>query len=275
MHALFYKKQPLDSCLAKYAWIMENEAREKQPTPDLLIPDGCPELIFVLEGGYRKRRIHEKEGVAIRHSCVVGLQTATLLVERIGKVRIAGVKFNPLGFYRLFGEKAVGAVDQNIPIDNFGEDWLCELHRQLATCPDNRSVLERLNESPWERPPGEGWPRGLAITRNCIRSIIGENGNISLRELSNHYGKSGRQLQRYFKKYVGISPKQFISLIRFKALYKEVVIGEEELHRFFDFGYYDQTHFIKDFKAQLGITPSKMGAESFRKKNEIARKSSR
>lgn len=72
-----------------------------------------------------------------------------------------------------------------------------------------------------------------------------------------HTGISRRQLQRLFKFYIGDSPKTFSQVVRFQ----QILSAKRSLERlkkekiFFDAGYYDQAHFIKEFKTFYGTTP--------------------
>lgn len=71
-------------------------------------------------------------------------------------------------------------------------------------------------------------------------------------------GISSRHLRRLFDFYVGCTPKAFSQVIRFqKVLNTDLSLESLRLHKpFFDAGYYDQTHFIKEFKLFYGLTPS-------------------
>jgi AraC-like DNA-binding protein len=70
-------------------------------------------------------------------------------------------------------------------------------------------------------------------------------------------GLSSRQLRRVFQFYIGDSPKAFTKVVRFQKLLHLNKIHSNSQNLFFDGGYYDQSHYIKDFKNLYGITPSK------------------
>ncbi|MEM7380573.1 MAG: helix-turn-helix domain-containing protein [Bacteroidota bacterium] len=259
-----------------YFWYMESEEGELQQTPDLLIPDGYPEIIFVLKGSYSKRTISDSSRVEIvKASSVIGLQQRSLLVKRNGAVRLIGIKFKPLGFYRCFGKKAVQTAGKTEGLKALEASWLLNLERQLKASDSLPQILELLNQSISSHTNVESSLPNEAILEKCIEAIIGANGNISLVNLEEKAGKGKRQIQRYFKEYIGMSPKKFSSLIRFKSVYKQNVLSDAALGHFFDHGYFDQSHFIKDFRANLGITPSDSISQEFRAQNDIAKKSVR
>ena len=91
---------------------------------------------------------------------------------------------------------------------------------------------------------------------NAVVALLRRGGNISIaRDIDT--GLSPRQLRRHFQYYIGESPKAFSKIIRFQKflLAKPSVQSLKENRLYFDQGYYDQAHFIKDFKHLYGMTP--------------------
>ena len=96
---------------------------------------------------------------------------------------------------------------------------------------------------------------------NCFSAALGlvrgTNLVYSVDELCKAVCISERQLQRIFKSNLGVSPKSYIQIIRFRkicqALQNRPDVSYHDLA--FDFGYADQAHFIRDFKAFSGKTP--------------------
>jgi AraC-like DNA-binding protein len=72
-------------------------------------------------------------------------------------------------------------------------------------------------------------------------------------------GISQRQLRRLFEFYIGDTPKTFAKVVRFQNILrsKPSLQSLRQNKLFFDVGYYDQAHFIKEFKNFYGVTPSK------------------
>lgn len=259
-----------------YYWSMENEGNEEQEHPDLLIPDGYPEIIFILEGSYYKRPLANDSQIAIVNtSSVIGIQNKSLLVKRIDKVKLFGIKFKPMGFYRFFGQKAIQTVDNTMALNAFDMLFLLELEQTLKNKGSSDIEVELVENTLLAHVSEAKYSVKEDIVKECINEILRTEGNIALDELSKKAIKSKRQIQRYFKECIGISPKKFSNLIRFKAIYKKNVLSDISLGHFFDYGYFDQSHFIKDFRTNLGITPSNTSSQKFKVQNEIAKKSVR
>jgi AraC-like DNA-binding protein len=81
--------------------------------------------------------------------------------------------------------------------------------------------------------------------------------NFDIQRLSANYGLSERYIQKLFENVVGLAPRAFFNTQRFNRSLE--LIRSSELHLTsiaYDCGYYDQAHFIKEFRKFTGITPS-------------------
>ena len=272
MEPLFYQsvrfeKRARDAF--KSCWIMKSSPEDRQEVPDLLIPDGCPELIWVFKGAYRKVSLADPARAReIDSSCLVGIQNDTQLVTRLGAVHLVGLKLKPAGFARLFPSWPAAAAGQNVPLQQLGMPWLDTLTEELRKCTDAEEVRSTLGHHLAGMPPAD---EKLQTVARSIEALIAAKGDLSVRELAEGQHRSVRQLQRYFKQYVGIPPKQFAGIIRFKALYKDSVARQVLPRDYYQYGYFDQNHFIKDFKAHLGVTPREARGRRFQQQNKIAR----
>ncbi|MFV0394568.1 MAG: helix-turn-helix domain-containing protein [Coprobacillaceae bacterium] len=81
-------------------------------------------------------------------------------------------------------------------------------------------------------------------------------GNVTVKELSNTTYYSERQLNRIFRKYVGLNAKSFLRLIRVNTTFHLLKKQHNSLTFVSDAtGFHDLPHFIHDFKLVCGITP--------------------
>lgn len=89
-----------------------------------------------------------------------------------------------------------------------------------------------------------------------IDQIIAQNGNIRMKELSHDFFYSEKQIRRLFQTYVGTSPKTFCRITRMNHAVN--MIKNNQLYltdTAISCGYFDQPHFIHDFKLICGVTP--------------------
>lgn len=93
---------------------------------------------------------------------------------------------------------------------------------------------------------------------NAIEIILKNVGMLEVEKELNT-GISPRQLRRIFEFYIGDTAKTFSQIVRFQNFLK-VNPADQNLRQnklFFDLGYYDHSHFIKQFKNFYGVTPRK------------------
>ncbi len=96
---------------------------------------------------------------------------------------------------------------------------------------------------------------------NALNLIFQKNGFLDT-EKELDIGLSPRQLRRLFNFYIGTTTKTFSNVVRFQHILnaKPSIQSLKENKLYFDVGFFDQAHFIKNFKTFYGVTPS----EAFR-----------
>lgn len=98
---------------------------------------------------------------------------------------------------------------------------------------------------------------------NPLQSIINEinltNGQTSIYELSRKSCTTVRQLERNFKKYIGLSPKEYSNIIRFQNALSIIQTSDKNRSLSdiaFECGYYDHSHLTNEIKRNTGLSPS-------------------
>ena len=89
----------------------------------------------------------------------------------------------------------------------------------------------------------------------AVELIKKHSGNLKITVLAQQLKISQCQLEKSFRRTVGASPKKFASIVRFRKVLS-VAYKEGNLTRLgLEAGFFDQAHFIKDFKSFTGLTP--------------------
>lgn len=90
-----------------------------------------------------------------------------------------------------------------------------------------------------------------------VSTIMQNPNTISLAELYGKVGYSQKHCIKIFKEHVGVTPKSFLRIVRFQKAILEIEKGGEIdwLNIAYESGYYDQSHFINDFRDFSGFTP--------------------
>jgi transcriptional regulator GlxA family with amidase domain len=95
------------------------------------------------------------------------------------------------------------------------------------------------------------------IIKSTVETILTAHGQLSVDDLSKQTNTNRRQLARKFSSAIGLSPKQLSKTIRLQAALKMLMTGKVTslTDLAYEGEYYDQAHFIKDFKEFTGLTP--------------------
>ena len=92
----------------------------------------------------------------------------------------------------------------------------------------------------------------------ALNYIINTKGKTNIKEVREQLYITERTFERRFGKEVGVTPKQFVSIIQFSASINKLT--EDDFYKLTDIGlesgYADQSHFIRTFKRYTGMTPS-------------------
>ena len=96
-----------------------------------------------------------------------------------------------------------------------------------------------------------------SIVKTTINTLLLTKGSASIHAILKEDISKRRQLERKFVKQIGLSPKQLGKVIRLQTALKMLLNeeGENLTHVAYKSEYYDQAHFIKDFKEFTGVSP--------------------
>lgn len=168
-----------------------------------------------------------------------------------------GVRFLPTTFPQLFRVNAAELSDRFEPLVNVVPDlsgFIAGRFHAGTTTDELRSLLDGYFTGLVERTPFDDDGR----LYRAIEVILKKSGVVNV-EKDLDTGISPRQLRRLFEYYIGDTAKTFAKVVRFQNVLRAKPSSQSLRHNelFWGEGYYDQSHFIKEFKAFYGVTPSK------------------
>ena len=269
-----YRTIPPDSRLAKYIecfWTLESQEKVSMASPERILPDGCVELIFNLADPFRR---HHFDGeVEVQPSSIIaGQMQHYAMIEPAGRVQLFGVRFHPGGAYPFLQFPLSELTNKIVAVDDI---WP-RIGRELAErVHSGRSLYERIKTMEEEfRERLSSHNGGDKLVDAVVKMIVRREGLISMDRLWKNLGISGRQLERKFKTAVGISPKFLCRILRFQKVFKAVELHQTVSWGFIasECGYYDQAHFIHDFKAFSGQNPSAYFDQEYQMSEYFTRK---
>jgi len=89
----------------------------------------------------------------------------------------------------------------------------------------------------------------------AVKLIYTSNGTIRIKELNEKLFISQSPFEKRFRKIVGTTPKKFATIVRFNALLGNLNEAKSLTELSFEHNYFDQAHFIRDFRQFTGHTP--------------------
>jgi AraC-like DNA-binding protein len=191
-----------------------------------------------------------------RHgSFVAGLSDTSAYVVAEGAASCLQVDFTPIGARMFFGVPMHELTNRVVAVEDLlGRDARLAARLEAAPTWEARFALldeliaARVGEAPQPRPEIVWAWRALEHT----------NGSLPVGQLAERIGRSRRHLTARFREQVGLGPKTFSRVLRFRRAVELLQRGSNvsfaELA--FECGYFDQSHLIRDFRAFAAATPT-------------------
>jgi len=258
-----YKPHEILRESVKCFWI--HEAAYPADTRQDIAPDGCVELIFNFGSPYLLRTADEP--VPLPAAIIVGFQDKTIPLLLRGTVRVVAARLFAWGALALLQDNVSALAHAMTPL---GAGWKDLLQRLEALV--TRGSYEKAARALEEHLIRQALVRTFdkKLIQAAAKHLMHAKGQVRVSELAEYCHMSVRQLERGFQQVVGTSPKAFARTVRFQEAERHLMFHPDAdltalAH---DCGYFDQAHFIKDFKAFTGRTPTEY-AEQMRRMQEI------
>ena len=196
-------------------------------------------------------------------SAVTGVPLGRFVTTLEGSGFVFGTKFRPGGFRPFVSASISELTNRTVPL----EDVFGDAHRAYeAAVRDARSVGAMISAaSSFFRARAPVADPRVAEVGAIVDRILADTAIVSVEDVARLVGSSARALQRLFKEYGGVSPKWVIRRYRLLVALERVNAGRvvDWAALAIELGWFDQPHFIRDFKALVGRTPSEY-ARGFR-----------
>ena len=214
--------------------------------------DVCPEMVFHYSGCFEEIREGKTEPASI--AVLQGPLTRIRRFKIDKAFGIFGVYLYPYSIPFLFGIPAT-ELSNEMPdlITLLGREG-AELEEKIMMAPDNNRRIRIISE--FLEKKIEKNQHDLPAMVSCINHMIRSKGPLKVEQVADQYFISKRQFERKFKDFSGLSPKLFSRIARFHRACEQFGNKRQSLTAIaYDCGYYDQSHFIHDFKEFSGFHP--------------------
>ena len=250
------------SDFVKCYWTLVAPA-EAHPERQKIVPDGCMEMIIHYGDLYKQFRDDESDFIQPR-SFVFGQLTKPLVIAPTGVTGIIAVRFHPDGFIP-FSTIPVSAMENRaVALTELYGQAGAQLETAIISTRHQAERIVILETFLVKRLTDK---KSIdALTASSVDVLLSLKGQLSVDQLATQQRTSRRQLERRFATTVGLSPKQLAKIIRLQHTLKN--LDEKKFTNLAslaaEHGYFDQAHFIKDFKEFTGMTPKQFFADSLK-----------
>ncbi|GLX70286.1 helix-turn-helix domain-containing protein [Paenibacillus glycanilyticus] len=205
-----------------------------------VVPDGCVDLLFCCDPVYPSASVcgtvlQGKEHYFLPHTTYFGVRLSARLSLLLPNLPLKEV------------------IDVQIPF----EDSLANYKDMGAIIAERPGFIERITcFEKYAMPILAGDARSIPMIDYCVTAMQRSNGGVTIRDLAQDTGYSDRYIRTKFEQSLGISPKLYNRIIRFQRALGGITRGESSLSDVaMEGGYFDQSHFMKEFKSFSQLTP--------------------
>ena len=249
----FMPHRDLES-IVKFYWTLEVpfDPKNKKQT---IVPDGCIEMAFNF-GKKIKKYTSNTEFILQPKAMIMGQRTKSYSILPVGDVDSFAICFYPIGFGNFVETPLDTLVDKEVPISEvFGEVKARELEQEMKEAVNTRERITIIESFLLKKLHTENTIK--KIVKITVDTLLKTNGTTPINQILKGDISKRRQLERSFKKQIGISPKQLSKAIRLQATLQLLLNKESSTltNIAYESDYFDQSHFIKDFKNLVGVTP--------------------
>jgi len=218
-------------CVERH-WIVEWDLPEREPYPAQVLPAPTFHLVVEEDGTW-----------------LYGVGASRFERRIAGRGRVVGTKFRPGGAHPLLGEPAWRYTDRSLR----AREALGAEVPELESIDDQVAATEAFLR---ERLPA---PDDTVARISAIVDTMAGSAALGVEEVAARHGVSVRTLQRLFRRWVGVSPKWVLQRFRLQEAAERVdeIGAQDGAATAVELGYYDQAHFINDFRSAVGRSPRK------------------
>ncbi|WP_229236040.1 helix-turn-helix transcriptional regulator [Dyadobacter tibetensis] len=165
------------------------------------------------------------------------------------------VFFSETGFAHFAASPAHELFDQSIALqDIFEKNHIIQVQEELSlagTDIQRIQIMEHfLLSQRKDIQPDLLVQEAVSLINRC-------QGSLRIKELNKKLSISPSALEKRFRKVVGTTPKKFASIVRFNTVLENLSQAESLTELCYEHSFFDQAHFIKDFKQYAGVSPER------------------
>lgn len=249
---------PLNNFIDSFIYL---EGFSFKHTLDRFLPDGNTELIIDL--GEHPQYIHDNNTLEIvqscRHAWVSGVRTRPITIPAGTGNKLLVIGFKKGAAHAFYQFPMSELTDSVVMADLVFGNRICELREQLLFARSTAEMFCLIENFLLTQAGDNVHVNSISkCIQYAITHITGQPHILSFNKLGEHIGYSQKHFIDLFRKQVGVTPKQYLKIMRFQKAILEAETSQSInwSQLALDSGFYDQAHFIHDFKEFSGFTPN-------------------
>lgn len=227
-------------------------------TVDRFLPDGDTHLVIDLTE-YPKH-IYDNETLTEKQTCrdawFSGFRTKYITIPSGRDSEMFILYFRKGRAYPFTGQSLGAFADHVVDAGQALPAHIYELRARLQETPGTTQKF-RLAEQFLLKQFGSRLDASPCVDY-AIASMLRQPGTAALRDVTSHMGYSQKHFISLFRKHAGVTPKAFMRVMRFQQAIRHIAQHKDPRWTSvaLESGYYDQAHFIHDFREFSGFTPT-------------------
>ena len=249
--------QPFVECY--YVW--ENDQLLQTPLTVESPPSGYVAMVFIYGDRYRVGQGQEGQET-VPQSFLAGQFTRNYTLHLLGKVGMLGIVFKPAAVSSIFGVPMVELTNQRFALDTVLGADARELNDKILEAPDHPARVALIEAFLLDKVCASSFK--IDVVDYAVDIMLEKKGSLSVKDLAEELHLCRRQFERRFLSKVGLSPKYYARIKRLSYVCSLLANGKPfNWHDIiYEGGFYDQSHFIKDFTEFIGKPPSEYVLEN-------------
>lgn len=229
-----------------------------------IIPQNNIELMFNLERPFGVPN-RPPAGRSFRRAWIAGMQQEWLLVTpqyaRSEPSYLLSVRMPPLGAYRVLDLPLAQIARDVIELDDALGAEVNRVHERIGDATEPGMQFAILCDFVRRRLARSG-TRLHADARMAVSVLAESRGEARIEDLCRSLGVSRKHLGNLFRAHIGLTPKVYARMFRFRRAIDLVQRGQrlDWARVAMACGYYDQAHFNREFREFAGMSPSEFAS---------------
>ena len=255
IHLIHTPAYPLSRFVENFWFI---QCPREECTREKILPDGAIELMINLGSPHKLFESENSNRFELcRKAWLSGPKSKFIVIDETGGYNLIGIRFRKGGAYPFFDFPMIEIEAKVIELDLIWGPFVNEVIEKLAETENPQERFELLEQEMLRRIPDKG-TAAHGMIQHALDLIEKSHEELQIKELVSRIGISHKHFLRKFDSMVGLSPKVLGRINRFqKAVY--LIEGYKKIQwtqLAYECNYYDQAHFIREFKSFSGMNPT-------------------